>query len=426
MDIIINADGRQYKTTKSTLSKLSYFEKMFSLVQSSNNEFTVDIDHHVMEHLLNLLRDDLYYYVPKYINYYLDKNNMDFYNHTCEFIKINVGGIMITTKKETLIKCKYFEKLFSEKFVNDQEIIFINRDGDNFWHILSYLRNPMYEIPKELKHEIDFYGVKMMEDNESEQNIMRAIINNNEIPLFMKLLEYINGKFEEITFRFNENSMEILEENEENKNVLYLSLKSNIFKNYKLQFEPRNGVKQKTCSINLECFINNLEGEKIIDMYMKKEDEKHLYVGNDWKFKTFGSAKLFPEGSKYMIDFSKYAKSFITTYSDFCKIWRCLNLKNNSNGSVEFCAGVDDLKLYSENVNVFSEYVGTKNIKVKCNSYCDVDNHSLYYDVKNEYLIGLDKFSGIESVIFELGYFLKLIFTFSNNYGKFITIVPTK
>lgn len=73
----------------------------------------------------------------------------------CEFdkiVKLNVGGILYETTIETLTKYDSFLSfMFSGKFdlnINNDGYIFIDRDGDIFSHILTFLRSGY--IPQDL------------------------------------------------------------------------------------------------------------------------------------------------------------------------------------------------------------------------------------------------------------------------------------
>lgn len=61
-------------------------------------------------------------------------------------VKLNIGGTLFETTKDTLIKIPYFANLF-ESFDNFDEPIFIDQDGTDFKHILNWARCPDYLIP---------------------------------------------------------------------------------------------------------------------------------------------------------------------------------------------------------------------------------------------------------------------------------------
>ena len=57
-----------------------------------------------------------------------------------EFIKINVGGELFTTRKETLLSSVYLRALFSGKYNDDLSTLIIDRDPKIFRHVLNLLR----------------------------------------------------------------------------------------------------------------------------------------------------------------------------------------------------------------------------------------------------------------------------------------------
>lgn len=76
-------------------------------------------------------------------------------------IKLNVGGKLFETYQRTLIQSKYFNSMF-DKFAESKSNneIFIDRSPVLFEHILNYLRDPGYKIPKICYSEFLFYGIE--------------------------------------------------------------------------------------------------------------------------------------------------------------------------------------------------------------------------------------------------------------------------
>ena len=109
--------------------------------------------------------------------------NIDF---DCNIIKLNVGGNLFDTSKETLIKSgpNLFSQLFSGigNFKKNAEgYYFFDRDGVHFRHILNYMRHgslPDYIIQQckdELLLEAKFYGIKSLVDYLNDGNAASAI-----------------------------------------------------------------------------------------------------------------------------------------------------------------------------------------------------------------------------------------------------------
>jgi BTB/POZ domain len=84
-----------------------------------------------------------------------------------EFIKINVGGELFTTRKETLLSSVYLRALFSGKYNDDLSTLIIDRDPKIFRHVLNLLRDASYNYPLKYLTELDFYGI----DYETDEDI---------------------------------------------------------------------------------------------------------------------------------------------------------------------------------------------------------------------------------------------------------------
>ena len=74
-----------------------------------------------------------------------------------ETVKINVGGKIFETTRQTLANSSYFSSYFSRW--NNGNIIFVDRSYERFEHVLAFLRNPNYDFPLQFKEELDFYGI---------------------------------------------------------------------------------------------------------------------------------------------------------------------------------------------------------------------------------------------------------------------------
>jgi hypothetical protein len=81
----------------------------------------------------------------------------------CELVKLNVGGRIFYTTRTTLRNQKsfYFERLLRTDFTPllIDDAIFIDRDSDEFVHIMRFFREGVlpYPISPKLKAELDFY-----------------------------------------------------------------------------------------------------------------------------------------------------------------------------------------------------------------------------------------------------------------------------
>jgi len=84
-------------------------------------------------------------------------------------IKLNVGGRIFETTKDTLVYYDYFNSMLSGKYpieYGEDGSIFIDRDGDLFYYVLCYLRedSEYFEPPKDLflriKNEFAYFGIE--------------------------------------------------------------------------------------------------------------------------------------------------------------------------------------------------------------------------------------------------------------------------
>merc|ERR1711861_85677 len=86
-----------------------------------------------------------------------------------EKIILNVGGTHFETTRLTLSSQVYFKRLI--EYCPHNHVIFIDRDGKHFRHILNFLRNNKIVWPEkeheiqELKPELQFYCIDIEENN---------------------------------------------------------------------------------------------------------------------------------------------------------------------------------------------------------------------------------------------------------------------
>jgi len=78
-------------------------------------------------------------------------------------VKLNVGGTLFETTPSTLVQSKFFVALLNGKFTEDPTaVIFIDRSGMLFEHVLNFLRNPDYRYTGDNSsfiQELDYYGI---------------------------------------------------------------------------------------------------------------------------------------------------------------------------------------------------------------------------------------------------------------------------
>lgn len=115
-------------------------------------------------------------------------------------IRLNVGGQIFETTKETLLFSDYF-KAFLTNWTHDKEI-FIDRSPKLFEHVLCLLRDPSYPYPKKYKGELDFYQIKYdLVETDEEKNIREN--KDLEGKRFQELMKIIKecDKFNETRYQ---------------------------------------------------------------------------------------------------------------------------------------------------------------------------------------------------------------------------------
>jgi hypothetical protein len=68
-------------------------------------------------------------------------------------VKLNIGGVKFQTTQSTLIACEFFVDMFSTEFAiitDDEDCIFVDRDGSLFEIILRYLRTGTIKCDSDL------------------------------------------------------------------------------------------------------------------------------------------------------------------------------------------------------------------------------------------------------------------------------------
>lgn len=75
-------------------------------------------------------------------------------------ITLDVSGIIIKTKRETLCKrSHYFNDMLSDPSVKIENSIFVDYDPIIFNHVLNFMRDPRYLYPKKYSFALDYFGV---------------------------------------------------------------------------------------------------------------------------------------------------------------------------------------------------------------------------------------------------------------------------
>ena len=88
-------------------------------------------------------------------------------------VRLNVGGKLFDTTKDTLANCNYFLPCFEERLdhaADEDGRLFLDRSGDYFAHLLHFMRttvSPNWTYVNENKHalieECRYYGLEYMQ-----------------------------------------------------------------------------------------------------------------------------------------------------------------------------------------------------------------------------------------------------------------------
>ena len=121
-----------------------------------------------------------------------------------ECIKLNVGGSLFVTSKETVMRCEsMLSSMFSGRIpikTDDDGYVFIDRDGSHFRTILNFLRDGNVTKPsteqesEELKREAKFYCiselVQFLENDEQGQEFSDSTVGVYPTPTKWKYFRF--------------------------------------------------------------------------------------------------------------------------------------------------------------------------------------------------------------------------------------------
>jgi hypothetical protein len=101
-----------------------------------------------------------------------------------ERIKVNIGGTIFETLKETLGKIPYFHGILSKKW-KVYEVPFIDRDPRLFREILNFLRDPSYDISENARHEAThYYCMDIVSHEYTQCDFFSELLENTKIDSF--------------------------------------------------------------------------------------------------------------------------------------------------------------------------------------------------------------------------------------------------
>ena len=125
-------------------------------------------------------------------------------SQNAECIKVNVGGALFVTSKETVMRCEsMLSSMFSGRIpikTDDDGYVFIDRDGSHFRTILNFLRDGSVTKPsteqesEELKREAKFYCiselVQFLENDEQGQEFGDSTVGVYPTPTKLKYFRF--------------------------------------------------------------------------------------------------------------------------------------------------------------------------------------------------------------------------------------------
>ena len=87
--------------------------------------------------------------------------------NNCDIVHLDVGGKIFKTSRSLLEK--YKESVLATLVSDKQDIVFIDRSGDIFTHVLDYLRYGSISLPVTVSkdmflRDLDFYGIVPEDD----------------------------------------------------------------------------------------------------------------------------------------------------------------------------------------------------------------------------------------------------------------------
>jgi hypothetical protein len=154
MSIKLNVGGTTFEVLRMTLCDSEYFKNLLDDIPLNDESLFIDRDPNIFKHILNYLRDPFYAYPLEYVyllDYYLIKHNF------IQIITIQTSDKTFKTTQKVLTESPYFRDLFKKQAITP--IIFIDTSGEVFEHVLEYLQNHRYPIPKDFVYALELYGI---------------------------------------------------------------------------------------------------------------------------------------------------------------------------------------------------------------------------------------------------------------------------
>lgn len=162
--LYFKTDYTIHEIKSSLVSESVLLSKLVSDNPNLGNKYyqiLLDIDKNTFECIIETLRNGKEYKIPMCELDYVSKfiSNDIVLPMQSDFVKVDLNGIIFYTTIVTLSKLTYFSSYIELSNSSMDSVININRSGKSFRHVLKYLRNPKYIIPKKYLYEDYFYGI---------------------------------------------------------------------------------------------------------------------------------------------------------------------------------------------------------------------------------------------------------------------------
>ena len=98
-------------------------------------------------------------------------------------VTLDVGGTIFRTTRSTLQRSGYFEAMLNGPWaetVQDGKPIFIDRDPENFRHVLGVLRDPQHELPNSMLYELDYFQIQWAYPKKKDPSLVEDVVNHTD------------------------------------------------------------------------------------------------------------------------------------------------------------------------------------------------------------------------------------------------------
>lgn len=163
------------------------------------------------------------------------------------FVKLNVGGMIFETTKETLVsRSEYFRSMF-ERWDTSKSIQ-IDTCPIAFQHILAFCRDINYKVPYKYTYYLDYFGISYCEHNIKKDRIEQL---KNDVNEEMKLMRYeINNNMKIISYNIQQLNYDV---NNQIKIIEYAIDKIKIANSILDLNDVQKMVKNERCKNDLLC-----------------------------------------------------------------------------------------------------------------------------------------------------------------------------